>query len=918
MTKLQFRILYREFLFRMVDLELLAPQGDISKLLGQFAALLVIVSFWILLPAAGVAGSPPSELALIFTWTAEHFLIATTMLVVGLFAVLSWESMFPDRRDVLVLAPLPVRARTLFLAKVAAVATALSITVLSLNVFPGLAAPFAFSTALAMPPPKYDPAMAPVRAADLQAVLDRDMAAAREPGTGALVLGPDAGIAIGVVDHGVRRVFTYGKAQPDSIFEVGSITKTFTGLVLARMVAQGKARFNEPVRELLPAGIVARPPGDEITLLDLATQHSGLPAMPDNFKPPDMRNPYADYHAVHLYAYMAKHGVARPAHPRFFYSNLGLGLLGQALAHRAGTTYAELVKQEVTGPLGMRDTAVALSTEQRERVIQGHSGNGDHKPVHAWDLDALAGAGGLRSTAGDMLRYLEAQLHPEESGALTAALAESHKLRADVAPGRRIALAWFYEDSPGIYQHNGGTAGYTSYAFFHPKGDYAAIVLLNTGPNLALGPDQLGEHIRQRLGGEPAVSLARPVVSGKGGLWNGLRSFAAYWITLFAAGTFLLCFVLSVQGLAQLLPRQIFLRVSSFLQLACFCLFLTVYFLQPPFAGAGALVENQGLLPWLPSYWFFGLFQALNGPLPPMLAPLAERAWIGLAISVCGGAAAYLICYFRTLRKIAEQPDILPGSRRLHWLPRFGNSLETAVGQFCVRTLFRSRQHRVILSFYLGIALGLAIFISKAPVLRQQQSATDVWYQLNAPLLVASALMMSSAVVGARVVFSMPLELRANWIFRVMPPPGVPRCLAASRRALYGLAVTPVWAVLAALFFWIWPWRAAAGHLLVLGLLGMIVAELCLHGFQKIPFTCSYLPGKSYFHMAVLVICGVDVSYQQRRRARTERARGSSPIRQDGRWSQHTGGPGQMANGGEGEFGRRGGAVRGRAGSRDC
>src|SRR5207253_658195 len=139
---LQFRVLYREFLFRIVDLELLAPQGDMSKLLGQFAALLIIVSAWVMLPVVGVAGSPPSELGLLMTWTAEHFLIATTMLVVGLFAVLSWESMFPDRRDVLVLAPLPVRARTLFLAKVAAVATALSLTVLSLNMFSGLAAPF--------------------------------------------------------------------------------------------------------------------------------------------------------------------------------------------------------------------------------------------------------------------------------------------------------------------------------------------------------------------------------------------------------------------------------------------------------------------------------------------------------------------------------------------------------------------------------------------------------------------------------------------------------------------------------------------------------------------------------------------------------------------------------------------------------
>src|SRR5215472_4637324 len=137
-TKLQFRMLYREFLFRIVDLELLAPQGDITKLLGQFAALLVIVSLWVMLPMTLAANIPPSELALLTTWAAEHFLVATTMLAVGLFAVLSWESLFPDRRDVLVLSPLPVRGRTLFLAKVAAVASALSATVLSLNVFWGL------------------------------------------------------------------------------------------------------------------------------------------------------------------------------------------------------------------------------------------------------------------------------------------------------------------------------------------------------------------------------------------------------------------------------------------------------------------------------------------------------------------------------------------------------------------------------------------------------------------------------------------------------------------------------------------------------------------------------------------------------------------------------------------------------------
>src|SRR5262245_25888657 len=197
MKRLQFRILYREFLFRIVDLELLAPQGDMSKLLGQFAALLVITSLWVMLPTTLVARIPPSELALIFTWTAEHFLIATTMLVVGLFAILSWDSLFPDHRDVMVLGPLPVPPQILFLAKVAAVATALSLAVLCLNIFPGLAAPFVFPAALTLPPARYDPALPPVPLAGLEAVLDRDMAAARDPATGRLSLGPEAGIAVG-------------------------------------------------------------------------------------------------------------------------------------------------------------------------------------------------------------------------------------------------------------------------------------------------------------------------------------------------------------------------------------------------------------------------------------------------------------------------------------------------------------------------------------------------------------------------------------------------------------------------------------------------------------------------------------------------------------------------------------------------
>ncbi len=626
MQRIQFRRLYREFLFRTIDLELLAPQGNMSKLLGQFATLLLLFSFWVLLPAVLLTDGPPSEMTLLATLTTEHLLIATTMLVTGIFAVLSWETMFPDRRDVMILAPLPIRTPVMFAAKIAAVITALSITVFCLDLIPGLVAPFTFSSAPAVPDPQYSPALPPVPVENLQSVLDHDMAAQRDSATGQLALGRDAGISVGVLQRGVRRVFTYGTAQADSIFEIGSISKTFTGLLLARAVNEGRVSLREPVRELLPQGTVAKPAGDEITLLDLATQHSGLPRMPDNFQPSDRANPYADYRAANLYAYISQRGVSKAKHPNYLYSNLGFGLLGQALAERAGTTYAHLLKKEITGPLEMRDTIISPSAEQWERFIQGHSGAGQHKPVHVWDLDALAGAGAIRSTAGDMLTYLDAQLHPEKYPAIAAALKETHRIRDETGPGHSISLAWQFDKKSRIFEHGGATAGYTSYAFFRPEDDYAAIVLINTGPNLALPAEELGNHIRQRLAGEPAIFLAKRLVPRQTGLFTVIRAFFAYWITLFAAGAFVLCSVLTVQGLAQLLPRQAFLRVSSVLQIAFFCALLMAYFLQPPFAGLENLADQQDHLALVPSYWFLALFQELNGPLPAVFAPLAQHA----------------------------------------------------------------------------------------------------------------------------------------------------------------------------------------------------------------------------------------------------------------------------------------------------
>jgi CubicO group peptidase (beta-lactamase class C family) len=361
--------------------------------------------------------------------------------------------------------------------------------------------------------PKYDPAMVAVPATELKSVLDHDIESALK--SGALAPSTQGGIVIGVVQHGIRRIFAYGAAKEDQLFEIGSISKTFTGLILAQMVEQHKVKFEDPVRDLLPPGTVAKPEGPEITLLDLATQHSGLPRMPDNFHPSDQQDPYADYHAANLYEFIKLHGVTKPANAAFLYSNLGFGLLGQALANRAATTYPNLLRDEVTAPLNLKDTVIKLSPEQEKRFAQGHDAK--HQEAHPWNLDAFAGAGAIRSTSNDMLGYLEAQLHPDTVGpadaaaggaTLSKALELSHQIRADVGPTTKIALAWLYVVKTGDYWHNGGTGGFSSYVAFNPKADEATVVLFNTtlGENGSFA-DRVGEHVMERLSGRPAVSL---------------------------------------------------------------------------------------------------------------------------------------------------------------------------------------------------------------------------------------------------------------------------------------------------------------------------------------------------------------------------------------------------------------------------
>ena len=307
----------------------------------------------------------------------------------------------------------------------------------------------------------------------------------------------NAGIVVGLLHRGERpRVVAYGLGAADrrldgnSVFEIGSITKTFTATVLADMVRRGEVLLDEPVAKYLPASAhIPKRNGKEITFVDLSTQSSGLPRMPTNFAPKNAANPYADYDTDRLFAFLGSYELPRDIGSQFEYSNLGIGLLGVTLAARDGAGYEAMMRRRVLDPLGMRDTRIQLTPEMREHLAPGHNPAGT--PVANWDLDALAGAGAIRSTMNDMLTYLAANLD-STSHPFGPAMHDAHRpLRP--AGVMRIGLNWLVLSGagPDITWHNGGTGGYSTYIGFDELNGNGVVVLSNTSTSV----DDIGMHL---------------------------------------------------------------------------------------------------------------------------------------------------------------------------------------------------------------------------------------------------------------------------------------------------------------------------------------------------------------------------------------------------------------------------------------
>lgn len=324
------------------------------------------------------------------------------------------------------------------------------------------------------------------------------------------------GIVVGVVEDGQRRVVSYGRLATDdpreadgaTVFEIGSITKVFTAILLADLAGEGAVDFETPVQRLLgPEATVPTRNGAEITLLHLTTHSSGLPRMPDNFRPADAGNPYADYSVAQLYEFLSSHELQRDIGAEVEYSNLGTGLLGHALALSQDTEYETLVSRRLLEPLGMSDTSITLSPSQQERLALGHSVQ--LRPVANWDLPTLAGAGALRSTVNDMLTFVEVNLGLRESP-LDDEIGVTHAARREFpAPGMQIGLGWVIRSGHDreLHWHNGGTGGYRSFLGFDLESQTGVVVLSNSGDSV----DDLGFHLleqRYRLVLPPAFRTA--------------------------------------------------------------------------------------------------------------------------------------------------------------------------------------------------------------------------------------------------------------------------------------------------------------------------------------------------------------------------------------------------------------------------
>lgn len=327
------------------------------------------------------------------------------------------------------------------------------------------------------------------------------------------------GMTVGVVKDGETIVRGYGRLSADdgrvpdgqTLYEIGSVSKVFTGLLLADAAVHHRVSLVTPVEELLPEGMTMnrRHESLPIRLWHLSTHTSGLPRLPDNLEAVDPNDPYADYNGKRLGAFLKKFEPRKRPGEEISYSNLGAGLLGDLLAFERETSYASLLEERIAEPLGLEDTAIKLSAEQHSRLAPPHADGG--APDHEWHFDKLGGAGAIRSNVDDLLKFAKAQLHPPE-GTLGQAIDLAWQIHQKPieAGDFSMGLGWHVARDGSTRWHNGQTGGYHAALFVSRRFNAAVVVLTNTATGEV---DALAGQLIRALAGsdEKPREFAKPV-----------------------------------------------------------------------------------------------------------------------------------------------------------------------------------------------------------------------------------------------------------------------------------------------------------------------------------------------------------------------------------------------------------------------
>lgn len=362
------------------------------------------------------------------------------------------------------------------------------------------------------------------------------------------------GMVVGVLDGERTFVRGYGAVargregapDGDTLYEIGSNSKVFTGLLLADAVQRGVVELDDPVQKYLPEGVVMPKWEDTPVLLwHLSTHTSGLPRLPE-MNGSDAADPYAHFTPAKLHAALGKARVRWEPGSKYEYSNFAVGLLGELLARTQGmSSYDALLHERITGPLGMNDTRVLLDDAHLARMAPPYDGEGE--PAHLWDLAALAGAGGIRSSLSDMLKFSRVQMEPAASP-LADAIQLQQRKRYEEKGAATMGLGWhFTGDGRGVW-HNGQTGGYHSYLVVEPKAHHAVCILTNVSRGEV---DALGGQILDHLRGKPTRPRAveKPVRVERAQLERLVGSYRT-------SGDGVLVITLRERGLFAQLPGQ--------------------------------------------------------------------------------------------------------------------------------------------------------------------------------------------------------------------------------------------------------------------------------------------------------------------------------------------------------------------------